>query len=117
MTLEENQELRETLRTQGLLIKMDRTWGKHEWIASIKYNESYVKVVDCSYENMTDIKYRKSFINGEHYYSWSWDVTWEMKTLKECTVEEVLLNIKRLKIEIKEQKMIKKLNRIERDFV
>ena len=115
MTLEENQELRETLRTQGLLIKMDRTWGKHEWIASIKYNESYVKVVDCSYENMTDIKYRKSFIDEESYFSWS--AVWEMKTLKECTVEEVLLNIKRLKIEIKEQKMIKKLNRIERDFV
>lgn len=115
MTLEENQELRETLRTQGLLIKMDRTWGKHEWIASIKYNESYVKVVDCSYENMTDIKYRKSFIDEESYFSWS--AVWEMKTLKECTVEEVLLNIKRLKIEIKEQKMNKKLNRIERDFV
>jgi len=114
MTIEENQELRETLRTQGLLIKMDRTWGKHEWIASIKYNENYVKVVDCSYENMTDIKYRKSFIDGEHYYSW--DVAWEMKTLKECTVEEVLLNIKRLKIQIKEQKMIKRLNRIEKDF-
>lgn len=114
MTLEENQELRETLRAQGLLIKMDRTWGKHEWIASIKYNESYVKVVDCSYENMTDIKYRKSFIDEESYFSWS--AVWEMKTLKECTVEEVLLNIKRLNIQIKEQKMIKKLNRIEKDF-
>ena len=41
---------------------------------------------------------------------------WEMKTLKECTVEEVLLSIKQLKIQIKEQKMIKRLNRIERDF-
>jgi len=113
MTIEENQELRETLRAQGLLIKSDRTWGKHEWIASIKYNESYVKVVDCSYENMTDIKYRKSFIDEESYFSWN---VWEMKALKECTVEEVLLNIKRLNIQIKEQKMIKKLNRIEKDF-
>ena len=99
MTIEENQELRETLRNQGLLIKTSKVWGKHEWVAGIKYNEDYVKVVDCSYENMTDIKYRKQFINSNE---------WEMKTLEECPVEEVLLSIKRLKIQIKGQKMIKK---------
>ena len=113
MTIEENQELRETLRTQGLLIKRERTWGKHEWVAAIKYNEGYVKVVDCSYENMTDIKYRKQFIFDDYMFNSN---EWEMKTLKECTVEEVLLSIKQLKIQIKEQKMIKRLNRIERDF-
>jgi hypothetical protein len=113
MTIEENQELRETLRNQGLLIKRDRTWGKHEWVAAIKYNEGYVKVVDCSYENMTDIKYRKQFIFDDYIFN---NDEWEMKTLEECTVEEVLLNIKRLKIQIKEQKMIKRLNRIEKDF-
>lgn len=63
---------------------------------------------------MTDIKYRKQFIFDEYLFNSN---EWEMKTLKECTVEEVLLSIKRLKIQIKEQKMIKKLNRIERDFV
>lgn len=113
MTIEENQELRETLRNQGLLIKRERTWGKNEWVAAIKYNEGYVKVVDCSYENMTDIKYRKQFIFDDYMFNSN---EWEMKTLKECTVEEVLLNIKRLKIQIKEQKMIKRLNRIEKDF-
>ena len=113
MTIEENKKLRETLRNQGLLIKRDRTWGKHEWVAAIKYNEGYVKVVDCSYENMTDIKYRKQFIFDDYMFNSN---EWEMKTLEECTVEEVLLNIKRLKIQIKEQKMIKKLNRIEKDF-
>jgi len=113
MTIEENQELRETLRTQGLLIKRERTWGKHEWVAAIKYNEGYVKVVDCSYENMTDIKYRKQFIFDDYMFNSN---EWEMKTLKECTVEEVLLAVKSLKIQIKEQKMNVKLNRIEKDF-
>lgn len=113
MTIEENQELRETLSNQGLLIKRERTWGKHEWVAAIKYNEGYVKVVDCSYENMTDIKYRKQFIFDDYMFN---SDEWEMKTLEECTVEEVLLSIKRLKIQIKEQKMIKRLNRIEKDF-
>lgn len=113
MTIEENQELRETLRNQGLLIKREITWGKHEWVAAIKYNEGYVKVVDCSYENMTDIKYRKQFIFDDYMFNSN---EWEMKTLEECTVKEVLLNIKRLKIQIKEQKMIKRLNRIEKDF-
>lgn len=113
MTIEENQELRETLRNQGLLIKRERTWGKHEWVAAIKYNEGYVKVVDCSYENMSDIKYRKQFIFDDYMFNSN---EWEMKTLEECTVEEILLSIKRLKIQIKEQKMIKRLNRIEKDF-
>lgn len=36
MTIEENQELRETLRNQGLLIKTSKVWGKHEWVAWYK---------------------------------------------------------------------------------
>ena len=114
MTIEENKKLRETLRNQGLLIKREITWGKHEWVAYMTYNYMFIKVVDCSYENMTDIKYRKQFLDDDDsYFNYN---EWEMKTLEECTVEEVLLNIKRLKIQIKEQKMIKKLNRIEKDF-
>lgn len=113
MTIEENQELRETLRTQGLLIKSDKTWGNKYWVAAIKYYEGYVKVVDCSYENMTNIKYRKQFIFDDYMFNSN---EWERKSLKECTVEEVLLSIKRLKIQIKEQKMNEKLNRIEKDF-
>lgn len=113
MTIEENQELREILRTQGLLIKSDRTWGEYEWIASIKYYEGYVKVVDCSYKNMTDIKYSKRFIFDDYIFNSN---EWEMKSLKECTVKEVLLAVKSLKIQIKEQKMNVKLNRIEKDF-
>lgn len=112
MTIEENQELRETLRTQGLLIKSDKTWGKYYWVAAIKYNDEYIKVVDCSYENMSNIKYRKQIIFDDYIFS----NEWEMKSLKECTVEEVLLAVKSLKIQIKEQKMNEKLNRIEKDF-
>ena len=113
MTIEENQELRETLRTQGLLIKSDKTWGKYYWVAAIKYNDEYIKVVDCSYENMSNIKYRKQIIFDDYIFNSN---EWEMKSLKECTVEEVLLAVKSLKIQIKEQKMYEKLNRIEKDF-
>lgn len=113
MTIEENQELRETLSSQGLLIKRDKTWGKHEWVAKMKYNEDYINVVDCSYQNMTDIKYRKKFIFDDYIFN---SDEWEMKSLKECTVDEVLLAIKNLKIQIKEQKMAEKLDRIEKDF-
>lgn len=114
MTIEENQELLETLSNQGLLIKRDKTWGKHEWVAKMKYNDRTIKVVDCSYEHMTSIKYRKQFIFDAYMFN---SYGWVFKSLKECTVDEVLLVIKNLKIQIKEQKMTEKLDRIEKDFV
>ena len=112
MTIEENKELKEALKLQGLIIKRNKIWGKHEWVAYMMFNaeDGILKVVDCSYENMSAIKYRKQIMD--------FDIKnlWECKDLKDCTVDEVLLSIKRLSIQIKEHEMNKKLNRIKEDF-
>ena len=115
MTLEEIQELRKVLKNQGIRIITSNSWGKHEWVAHMKYKDEYIKVIDCSYRDMTTIKYRIKFVKEEDSSYFSSD-EWVYKSIKNCTAEEVLLSIKRLKIQIKEEKMVEKLKRIEKDF-
>ena len=115
MTIEENQQLRKMLQDMGYNIKSFKE-GKLYWVARMNYPDPIsmwdegIKLVDCSYENMSNIKYRTR-LEGCDYYK-----AFKVHKMKKCTVEEVLSNIRKIEEQIRIKFKKEKLARIQRDF-
>jgi hypothetical protein len=104
MTLEENRKLKRKLKMAGYIIK-DRYTNKDEWVAAIELPGETMTIVDCSYEEMDRMKYRRK-LNGD------WEEIWDYRLMEDFDLEEVLkavgdldLMMKNLLIEQKIQKI------------
>ena len=115
MTIEENQQLRKMLQDMGYNIKSFKE-GKLYWVARMNYPETLsvwddkLKLVDSSFDNMTNIKYRTR-LEGCGYNG-----AFKVKKMEKCTVEEVLNNIRKIEEQIGIKFKKEKLAMIKRDF-
>jgi hypothetical protein len=117
MTLEENRQLKEQLKKAGYIIK-DSYKTPDEWVAKIKVPEELrnfipyndiMTIVDCSYESMDRMKYRKG-IKG------SWEEIWDYRLMKDFDLEEVLKKIGNIDLMIKNLLIEQKIQKIEEMF-
>ena len=115
MTLEENRKLKRKLKKAGYIIK-DGYTNKDEWVAEIKVPEelkNYTKhrdaytmtIVDCSYEEMDRMKYRKQ-LTGK------WDEIWDYRHMENFELDEVLKAVGDLDLMLKKLLIAQKLQKI-----
>ena len=114
MTLEENRKLKRMLKKVGYIIKDDYN-NPDGWVAAIKTPAEYknhdiidrdsMTIVDCSYEKMDRMKYRKQLIG-------KWDDVWDYRRMEDFELNDVLkavgdldLMYKNLLVEQKMQKI------------
>jgi hypothetical protein len=93
MTIEESQELRKIMKKWGYRIETFN--DPLEWCAKIPTDRDGrfgygIAIVDCSYEDMTYIKYRNRLTGEKELYV--------MKELKDCSMQEIFSNIGPLNI-------------------
>ena len=118
MTLEENRQLKRKLKKAGYIIKDSGYANPDEWIAEIKVPEEFrnfipyddiMTIVDCSYESMDRMKYRKS-MKG------SWEEMWDYRPMKDFELDEVLKAIGNIDLMIKNLLIEHKIQKIEEMF-
>jgi ribosome maturation protein Sdo1 len=116
MTLEENRKLKRKLKKAGYIIK-DGYQSPDEWVAAIKVPAEYKRldiydfdrdsmtIVDCSYENMDRMKYRKMLIG-------KWDDIWDYRRMEDFDLEEVLKAVGDIELMYKNLLIEQKLQKI-----
>jgi len=118
MTLEENRQLKRKLKKAGYIIKDSGYANPDEWIAEIKVPEEFrnfipyddiMTIVDCSYESMDRMKYRKG-MKG------SWEEMWDYRPMKDFELDEVLKKIGNIDLMIKNLLIEQKIQKIEEMF-
>lgn len=121
MTLEENRKLKRKLKKAGYIIK-DGYASPDEWTASIKTPKEFknldsydcdrdkITIVDCSYDNMVMMKYRRK-LNGK------WEEIWDYRPMKDFDLEEVLKTVGNKDLMNKNFLIEQKIKKIEGDFV
>ena len=120
MTLEENRQLKRKLKKAGYIIKDSGYINPDEFVAEIKvpeefrnfipYGDDIMTIVDCSYESMNRMKYRKG-IKG------SWEEIWDYRLMKDFDLDEVLNAVGNIDLMIKNLLIKQKIQKIEKDFV
>ena len=119
MTLEENRKLKRKLKKAGYIIKDSGYASPDEWIAEIKVPEEFrnfsdrdykMTIVDCSYEEMDRMKYRRK-LTGE------WDDIWDYRPMKDFELDDVLKAVGDLDLMFKNLLIEQKIKKIEGDFV
>ena len=120
MTLEENRKLKRMMKKAGYIIN-DSYSSPDEWTAEIKipeefknlgyrgYKDDEMTIVDCSYEDMDRMKYRRK-LTGK------WDEIWDYRPMKDFDLEEVLEKVGNIDLMIKNLLIEQKIGRIEKDF-
>ena len=121
MTLEENRKLKKKLKKAGNIIK-DGYASPDEWTASIKTPKEFknfdsydcdrdkITIVDCSYEEMDRMKYRKKLIG-------KWEEIWDYRRMEDFDLEEVLKKVGNIDLIYKNFLIEQKNKKIEGDFV
>lgn len=113
MTLEENRKLKRKLKKAGYIIK-DGYNSPDEWVAEIKIPEELknlsdrdykMTIVDCSYEEMDRMKYRRK-LTGK------WDDIWDYRRMENFDFEEVLKKLGNIDLMLKSLLIEQKLQRI-----
>ena len=112
MTLEENKKLKRKLKKAGYIIK-DGYQSPDEWVADIKVPEEFSKfsnrgtltIVDCSYEEMDRMKYRKK-LTGK------WDEIWDYRHMEDFELNDVLKAVGDIKLMYKNLLIEQKLQKI-----
>lgn len=114
MTIEESQELRRIMKKWGYRIYKYN--DPLQWCAKIPTDRDSKNfgfgmcIVDCSYDDMTYIKYRNR-LTGEKEKE-----LYVMKYLKKCSMQEILDKIGPLNIVIKKLKEGDRLASLKEDF-
>ena len=118
MTLEENRQLKRKLKKAGYIIKDSGYINPDEFVAEIKVPEELrnfipygdiMTIVDCSYESMNRMKYRKG-IKG------SWEEIWDYRLMKDFELDEVLKAVGNIDLMIKNLLIEQKIQKIEEMF-
>lgn len=116
MTLEENRKLKEKLKKAGYIIEDKGYRSPDEWVAMIKvpeefkkYDDGIMTIVDCTYEDMDRMKYRKA-ITGK------WDDIWDYRPMKDFDLDEVLEKVGNIDLMIKNLLIEQKIQKIEEMF-
>lgn len=114
MTLEENRKLKRKLKKAGYIID-DHYLRKDEWVAKIEtpvelkklnINErGTLTIVDCSYEEMDRMKYRKKLTGN-------WDEIWDYRSMKDFELNDVLKAVGDLDLMFKNLLIEQKLQKI-----
>ena len=115
MTLEENRKLKRKLKKAGYIIK-DSYTNKDEWVAEMKIPEELknsikhrdantMTIVDCSYEEMDRMKYRKK-LTGK------WEEIWDYRRMEDFDFEEILKKLGNIDLMIKSLLIEQKLQKI-----
>ena len=115
MTLEENRKLKRKLKKAGYIIK-DGYQSPDEWVAEIKIpaelknsikhrDANTMTIVDCSYEEMDRMKYRKK-LNGK------WEEIWDYRRMEDFELNDVLKAVGDLDLMFKNLLIEKKLQKI-----
>lgn len=116
MTLEENRKLKRKLKKAGYIIK-DGYNSPDEWVACIKVPAEYkrldsydidrdsITIVDCSYEEMDRMKYRRK-LNGE------WKDIWDYRRMEDFELNDVLKAVGDLDLMFKNLLIEQKLQKI-----
>ena len=112
MTLEENRKLKRKLKKAGYIIK-DGYSNPDEWIATIEVPEEFSKfsnrgtmtIVDCSYEEMDRMKYRKQ-LTGK------WEEIWDYRRMEDFELNDVLNAVGDLDLMFKNLLIAKKMQKI-----
>jgi len=110
MTLEENRKLKRKLKKAGYIIKDSGYINPDEFVAETYIDKNKITIVDCSYEEMDRMKYRKK-LNGK------WEDIWDYRLMKDFDLEEVLKKIGNIDLMIKNLLIEQKIQKIEKDFV
>ena len=116
MTLEENRKLKKKLKKAGYIID-DHYLSDDEWTAKIETpeelknydNRGTMTIVDCSYEEMDRMKYRKK-LNGD------WEEIWDYRRMEDFDLDEVLKDVGDLDFMLKNLMIEKKLQKIKEMF-
>ena len=115
MTLEENRKLKRKLKKAGYIIK-DSYQSPDEWVAEMKIPEELknsikhrdantMTIVDCSYEEMDRMKYRKK-LTGK------WEEIWDYRRMEDFDFEEILKKLGNIDLMIKSLLIEQKLQKI-----
>lgn len=104
MTLEENRKLKRKLKKAGYIIK-DGYQSPDEWVAETYIDGNKITVVDCSYEEMDRMKYRKN-LNGE------WKDIWDYRRMEDFELNDVLKAVGDLDLMFKNLLIEQKLQKI-----
>lgn len=116
MTLEENRKLKRKLKKAGYIIK-DGYTNKDEWVAEMKIPAEMkihaklknlmdnLTIVDCSYENMDRMKYRKK-LNGKL------EEIWDYRRMEDFELNDVLKAVGDLNLMFKNLLIEQKLQKI-----
>lgn len=124
MTKEECKKLKRKLKKLGYKIKDGYSepdmWAvdmnfyieedKNDIIVNYSYYCGELTMVDCSYNNLSHIKYRTRLYGPT-------ETSFVYKRLEDCTVQEVLDNIKEVSLQTKKYKIEAELEKAGRDFV
>ena len=113
MTIEESQELRRIMEKWGYRIETFK--DPLLWCAKIPTDKDGgwgygMSIVDCSYDDMTYIKYRNR-LTGTYDSG-----LYIMKDLKECSMKEILSKIGPLNIIMKKLKERERIYSLKEDF-
>ena len=121
MTREESKILKRKLKKLGYKIKTGYS-DPDMWAVDINfevdeennvvtnYCNGSLNIVDCSYDNLSLIKYRKRLYG-------TFETAFVYKRLENCTVQEVLDNIDEISLQIKKYKIEAEIENAGRDFI
>ena len=122
MTKEECKKLKRTLKKLGYVIN-DGYTSPDMWAVDMnfdideddnniisRYHYGILTIVDCSYNNLSHIKYRTRLFGPT-------ETSFVYKRLEDCTVKEVLDNIKEVSLQTKKYKIEAEIEKAGSDFV
>ena len=104
MTLEENRKLKRKLKKAGYIIK-DGYQSPDEWVAETYIDKNKITIVDCSYEEMDRMKYRRK-LNGK------WEDIWDYRRMEDFELNDVLKAVGDIKLMYKNLLIEQKLQKI-----
>ena len=104
MTLEENRKLKRKLKKAGYIIK-DSYTNKDEWVAETYIDKNKITIVDCSYEEMDRMKYRRK-LNGK------WEDIWDYRRMEDFELNDVLKAVGDIELMYKNLLIEQKLQKI-----
>jgi hypothetical protein len=104
MTLEENRQLKRKLKKAGYIIK-DSYKTPDEWVAETYIDKNKITIVDCSYEEMDRMKYRRK-LNGK------WEDIWDYRRMEDFELNDVLKAVGDIELMYKNLLIEQKLSKI-----
>jgi Zn-finger domain-containing protein len=102
--LEENRKLKKKLKKAGYIIK-DSFTNPSEWVAETYIDKNKITIVDCSYEEMDRMKYRKK-LNGK------WEDIWDYRRMEDFELNDVLKAVGDIELMYKNLLIEQKLQKI-----